>query len=65
MIYDMFVCHEVAHALWTPLNMIDKIREQGIDKSVVNVIEDVHESSNDTEKILVLLLISKKDIKNY
>ena len=39
-LYDMFVCHEVAHALWTPLNMIDKIREQGIDKSVVNVIED-------------------------
>ena len=39
-LYDMFVCHEVAHALWTPLNMLDKIKEQGIDKSVVNVIED-------------------------
>ena len=39
-LYDLFVCHEVAHALWTPLNMLDKIREQGIDKSVVNVIED-------------------------
>ena len=39
-LYDMFVCHEVAHALWTPLDMLDKIKEQGIDKSVVNVIED-------------------------
>ena len=39
-VYDMFVCHEVGHSLWTPLDMLDKIKEQGIDKSVVNVIED-------------------------
>lgn len=39
-LYDMFVCHEVAHALWTPLDMLDKIKDKGIDKSVVNVIED-------------------------
>ncbi len=39
-VYDMFVCHEVGHALWTPLDMLDKVKELGIDKSVVNVIED-------------------------
>ena len=39
-VYDMFVCHEVGHALWTPLDMLDKIKKHGIDKSVVNVIED-------------------------
>ena len=39
-LYDMFVCHEVAHALWTPLDMLDKVKDRGIDKSVVNVIED-------------------------
>ena len=61
----MFVCHEVAHALWTPLNMIDKIREQGIDKSVVNVIEDARIETMIQKNTLVLLLISKKDIKNY
>lgn len=39
-LYDLFVCHEVAHALWTPLDMLDAIHEQGIDKSIVNVLED-------------------------
>lgn len=39
-LYDLFVCHEVAHALWTPLDMLDACHEQGIDKSIVNVLED-------------------------
>ncbi len=40
-LYDLFVCHEVGHALWTPLDMLKKITDLGVDKSVVNVIEDV------------------------
>ena len=39
-VYDMFVCHEVGHSLWTPLDMLEKIHKEGIDHSVVNVIED-------------------------
>jgi len=39
-VYDMFVCHEVGHALYTPLDMLDAIHHQGIDHGVVNVIED-------------------------
>ena len=39
-LYDLFVCHEVAHALWTPLDMLDACHAQGIDKSIVNVLED-------------------------
>ena len=39
-VYDMFVCHEVGHSLWTPLDMLQQVQKQGIDKSVVNVIED-------------------------
>jgi len=39
-VYDMFVCHEVGHSLWTPLDMLEKTHKLGIDKSVVNVIED-------------------------
>ena len=39
-VYDMFVCHEVGHSLWTPLDMLEKVHKEGIDKSVVNVIED-------------------------
>lgn len=40
-LYDLFVCHEVGHALWTPLDMMKKITDLGVDKSVVNVLEDV------------------------
>ena len=32
--------HEVGHALWTSLDMLDKMRERKIEKSFVNVIED-------------------------
>ena len=39
-VYDMFVCHEVAHALWTPLDMLKKSHDLGLNKSVVNVLED-------------------------
>jgi len=39
-VYDMFVCHEVGHSLWTPLDMLEQVHKEGIDKSVVNVIED-------------------------
>jgi hypothetical protein len=39
-LYDMFVCHEVGHALWTPMDMIERGMHQGIDHSVINVIED-------------------------
>ena len=39
-LYDMFVCHEVGHSLWTPLDMLERTHKEGIDKSVVNVIED-------------------------
>ena len=39
-LYDMFVCHEVGHSLWTPLDMLEKVHKEGIDHSVVNVIED-------------------------
>ena len=39
-VYDMFVCHEVGHSLWTPLDMLQQVQKHGIDKSVVNVIED-------------------------
>ena len=40
-IQDLFTLHEVGHALWTPLEMMDKIKEQKISHSVCNVLEDV------------------------
>ena len=39
-IYDLMVCHEIGHALWTPLDMLEKARLRNIDHSFVNIIED-------------------------
>ena len=27
-LYDMFVCHEVGHSLWTPLDMLEKVHKE-------------------------------------
>ena len=40
-IQDLFTLHEVGHALWTPLEMMKKVKEEKISHSVVNVLEDV------------------------
>ena len=39
-IYDLMVCHEIAHALWTPLDMLESAQVRNIDHSFVNIIED-------------------------
>ena len=39
-IYDLMVCHEIAHALWTPLDMLEKAQVRKINHSFVNIIED-------------------------
>ena len=40
-VQELMTLHEVGHALWTPLEMMDKVKEEKIDFSVVNVLEDV------------------------
>jgi hypothetical protein len=39
-IYDLMVCHEIAHALWTPLDMLEAARVRNINHSFVNIVED-------------------------
>ena len=39
-IYDLMVCHEISHALWTPLDMLESAQVRNIDHSFVNIIED-------------------------
>ena len=39
-IYDLMVCHEIGHALWTPLNMLEKASVRKLNHGVVNIIED-------------------------
>lgn len=38
--YDLFMGHECSHALFTPLEGLEKVRDLKISKSVVNVVED-------------------------
>lgn len=38
--YDLFMGHEVGHALYTPLEGMVKAKELGIDRSILNVVED-------------------------
>ena len=37
---ELLVCHEIGHALYTPLDMLEKSQLRKIDHSVVNVLED-------------------------
>ena len=39
-ISDLFICHEIGHALYTSVDLLTKMQERKIDKSYVNIIED-------------------------
>ena len=39
-IYDLMVCHEIGHALWTPLDMLENAAVRKINHSFVNILED-------------------------
>ena len=39
-IYDLMVCHEIGHALWTPLDMLEKAKIRKLNHSFVNILED-------------------------
>ena len=40
-LYDLFMGHEVGHALYTPLEGVEKAIGDKINRSVLNVVEDV------------------------
>ena len=37
---ELMVCHEIGHAIWTSMDMLEKAEERKINKSFVNIIED-------------------------
>jgi hypothetical protein len=39
-LYDLFMGHEVGHALFTPLDKLKEVVEKKYNKSIVNIIED-------------------------
>ena len=40
-VQDLMTVHEVGHALWTPLEMLEKSQKENIEFSFVNVLEDI------------------------
>ena len=49
---DLFVCHEIGHALYTSKEMLNKMIERKLDKSYVNIIEDARIEKMVQEKYL-------------
>lgn len=39
-VYDLFMGHESAHAIWTPLDGMKKAKSEKVNMSVLNVVED-------------------------
>ena len=37
---ELMVCHEIGHALWTSMDMIEKVTERKLNQSFVNILED-------------------------
>ena len=57
---DMMSLHEVGHALWTPLDLIEKGQKQKVKHSFLNVLEDVRIEKMIQEKYLGSKKIFKK-----
>ena len=51
-VQDMLTLHEVGHALYTPLSMLEESKERKIEHSFVNVVEDVRIEKMIQEKYL-------------
>lgn len=39
-VYNLFVSHEVGHALWTPTDFPEQLQKAGVNASLANIIED-------------------------
>ena len=37
---ELMVCHEIGHALWTSMDMIEKSAARGLNHSFVNILDD-------------------------
>ena len=59
-IYDLMVGHEISHALWTPLDMLEKAAHRGINHSFVNIIEDARIEKKGKNKYPGLINLFKR-----
>jgi hypothetical protein len=56
---ELLICHEIGHALWTPLDMMEKTQLREIEHSVVNVLEDARIEKKVMNKYLGTVRIFK------
>ena len=40
-LYDLFMGHEVGHALYTPMDGVIKAMDQKINRSVLNIVDEI------------------------
>ena len=59
-VQDLMTVHEVGHALWTPLEMLEKAQKENIEFSFVNVLEDVRIEKSVQSKYLGSVKIFKR-----
>ena len=59
-IQELMTVHEVGHALWTPLEMLEKAQKENIEFSFVNVLEDVRIEKSVQSKYLGSVKIFKR-----
>ena len=59
-IYDLMVGHEIGHALWTPLDMLEMAAHRGINHSFVNIIEDARIEKKGKNKYPGLVSVFKR-----
>ena len=56
---ELLICHEIGHALYTPLDMMEKTQLREIEHSVVNVLEDARIEKKVMNKYLGTIRIFK------
>ena len=60
---ELMVCHEIGHALWTPLDMLENAQLRKLDASVVNVLEDARIEQKVKDKYLGTIRIFNEGYK--
>ena len=60
---ELMVCHEIGHALWTPLDMLENAQLRNLDASVVNVLEDARIEQKVKDKYLGTVRIFNEGYK--
>ena len=62
-IQDLMTVHEVGHALWTPLEQLERAKRENVEFSFVNVLEDVRIEKLAQKKYPGTVRIFKKGYK--